>query len=68
MSERMCKHCGDEMWVCEDHPECAWGSGDGCCGAAGMPCPDCNVPPPGLMPMAEPGVRLVPNLTGVMFR
>jgi len=24
--------------VCEDHPDKAWGDGDACCGAPGMPC------------------------------
>jgi hypothetical protein len=27
-----------EEWVCENHPDKAWGDGEGCCGAAGMPC------------------------------
>lgn len=33
-----CPICGDEQWVCEEHPKKAWGEGDGCCGGAGMPC------------------------------
>lgn len=33
-----CPHCKGEGVVCEDHPDQAWGEGDGCCGAAGMPC------------------------------
>lgn len=33
-----CKICHGEQWVCEDHPDKAWGEGDGCCGAAGMLC------------------------------
>lgn len=39
-----CKLCGDARWVCEDHPDRAWGgasvSEDACnCWAAGMACP-----------------------------
>jgi len=44
-----CAVCEGERWVCEDHPFKAWGDGDGCCGAPGMPCV-CNPgnePPPG---------------------
>jgi hypothetical protein len=38
-------------WVCENHPDRPWGSGHGeCCGAAGMPCPDCNEPHDGERP------------------
>lgn len=46
-----CTFCKGEGWVCEDHPNIAWNSGDGCriwthkgikqCGGAGMPC-SCN--------------------------
>jgi len=36
-----CPTCLGEGWVCEAHPAQAWGGGDGCCGAAGMPCA-CN--------------------------
>ena len=36
-----CEICNGEGWVCEDHPDIAWQEGDGCCGAAGMPC-NCN--------------------------
>lgn len=39
MSDKhLCANCDGEGWVCEDHPEVPWGSGDGCCGGAGMPC------------------------------
>jgi hypothetical protein len=31
--------CEGEGWVCEEHPSTPWRGGDGCCGAAGMPCP-----------------------------
>lgn len=33
-----CATCGGEGWVCENHPSLAWGSGERCCGGAGMPC------------------------------
>jgi hypothetical protein len=33
-----CPRCHGEGTVCEEHPDVAWGDGDGCCGAAGMPC------------------------------
>jgi hypothetical protein len=39
MSE--CPICKGELWVCENHPDTAWGYGDGCCDGAGMPC-ECN--------------------------
>jgi hypothetical protein len=35
-----CPVCHGEGTVCEAHPDVAWGEGDGCCGAAGMPCPN----------------------------
>jgi hypothetical protein len=33
-----CEVCLGGGLVCEEHPLRAWDSGDGCCGAAGMPC------------------------------
>ena len=37
-----CATCGGEGWVCENHPEKAWGMGLDCpCGGAGEPC-KCN--------------------------
>lgn len=33
-----CKLCEDTNIVCEDHPDKAWKSGEGCCGGAGMFC------------------------------
>lgn len=36
-----CPVCLGEGWVCEEHDLTAWGDGDECCGAAGMPC-KCN--------------------------
>jgi len=36
----LCEDCG---WVCEDHPDAPWDGIHACiCGAAGMPCPQCN--------------------------
>lgn len=40
-SAPQCAICKGELWVCENHPDKAWGYGDGCCGGAGMPC-KCN--------------------------
>ena len=34
-----CANCNNEQWVCEDHPEVPFNSGDKeCCGGAGMMC------------------------------
>lgn len=33
-----CRACDGSGTVCEDHPGVPWEDGDGCCGAAGMPC------------------------------
>lgn len=59
----VCACCTGWKWVCEDHPDKAWESGDEneCkCGAAGMPCPDCNPaakPIPGSLTIWELGMR-----------
>jgi hypothetical protein len=38
-----CAICEDCGWVCEDHPDAPWDGKHACtCGAAGMPCPQCN--------------------------
>jgi hypothetical protein len=37
-----CLNCAGQGWVCEDHASFPWSDGDGCCGAAGAPCPICN--------------------------
>ena len=42
MREPHCGNCNDEGWVCENHMNVPWGEGDGCCGGAGSPCPNCN--------------------------
>lgn len=36
-----CTTCEGQGWVCEDHPLKPWSKGDGCCGGAGMLCPEC---------------------------
>lgn len=54
-----------------DHPRQPWGQGDGCCGAAGMPCLLCNPQHDengqALMPLDEEGQRIVPNLLYLPF-
>lgn len=35
-----CSVCRGGGSVCEEHPDQPWEEGDGCCGAAGMPCPE----------------------------
>lgn len=67
MSAASCARCAGQFWVCEDHDSTPWGEGDGCCGAPGMPCPDCNGPRYDdqgreLMPYDTDGAQLVPNL------
>lgn len=34
----VCADCDGQGWVCEDHPEVPFNSGEGCCGGAGMKC------------------------------
>jgi hypothetical protein len=39
-----CTRCLDTYWVCEMHSHLPWGGANACgCGAAGMPCPSCNI-------------------------
>jgi hypothetical protein len=39
-----CSLCEDCGWVCESHPARPWEGEHACtCGAAGAPCPWCNV-------------------------
>jgi hypothetical protein len=39
-----CRCCDDCGWVCEEHPDKPWEGRRACgYGAAGMPCPLCNV-------------------------
>lgn len=52
-----CPTCVDTGYVCENHPDRAWGglTGDECCGGAGMPCPACcsPIPPDGTRSIVE---------------
>jgi hypothetical protein len=47
-------------WVCESHPERPWQRRHACsCGAAGAPCPICNVPADGASRrLPEEGIRI----------
>jgi hypothetical protein len=40
-----CQLCKGARWICETHPLRPWGDVQGACecGAAGKPCPKCNV-------------------------
>jgi hypothetical protein len=39
-----CELCDGTGWVCEGHPHAPWVGEQACgCGAAGAPCPTCNV-------------------------
>lgn len=46
-----CANCKGDGWVCENHPQKAWGGGFSCCDGAGMPCV-CN--PDGLTRHVRP--------------
>lgn len=51
-----CKNCCSQGWVCENHADQPWNDGDPkCCGGAGAPCPDCNVPEDDKFPRLMPG-------------
>ncbi|MEH2492888.1 hypothetical protein [Bradyrhizobium sp. AZCC 2230] len=53
-----CKTCDDTGWVCETHPGWPWEGPHACpCGAAGAPCPRCNVPTDGEPPRMPAGFR-----------
>ncbi len=58
-----CLNCEDNLWVCEGHPHRPWNGGEGCCGAAGMPCAVCNTGP---VPAMEPGTVLICSLLDEM--
>jgi len=59
-----CTHCEDVGWVCEDHPEKPWEGPHACnCGAAGMPCPVCNVPPKAPRRECQQASKLRPTRT-----
>jgi hypothetical protein len=52
----ICHQCNDCGWVCEEHPGRPWQVQHACpCGAAGMPCPNCNVPTDGKRPRMPEG-------------
>ena len=40
-ADMKCERCEDNLWVCERHSTKPQFHNN--CGAAGMPCPDCNV-------------------------
>ena len=43
MTEVACFRCFNTGWVCEAHDNRPWDGEYACdCGAAGMPCPNCN--------------------------
>jgi len=55
----MCIICGDEGWVCENHPDRSWETGnptDCNCGGAGMPC-KCNA-----MAAVPPGMQVIESV------
>jgi hypothetical protein len=52
----LCEDCG---WVCEDHPDAPWDGTHACtCGAAGMPCPQCNPSDLGRPPRPPAGTHI----------
>jgi hypothetical protein len=52
----LCEDCG---WVCEEHPGRPWEGPHACtCGAAGAPCPRCNVPTEGEVPRMPDGFEI----------
>ncbi len=57
-----CDNCAGELWVCEEHTDTPWGDGDGCCGGAGAPCPECNACGPGQWPAMPPGTTEIWSL------
>lgn len=57
-----CRNCSGTGWVCERHPERSWGGEHGCeCGAPGIPCPACNMPP-----LAVPEGAAMPDVSAVL--
>lgn len=51
-----CTLCQDIGWICEEHSGRPWAGAYACgCGAAGMPCPHCNVPEAGEAPRMPVG-------------
>jgi|EndMetStandDraft_8_1072994.scaffolds.fasta_scaffold16872_4 hypothetical protein len=63
MTDVACARCQDTYWVCEAHDDRPWDGPHACgCGAAGAPCPTCNVPKPGEAPRLPAG--FVPDNEG----
>jgi hypothetical protein len=57
--DKTCKICDGQGWVCENHQDIPWNDGEGCCGGAGAPCPQCNTPTDGSAPSMGPGTKLI---------
>jgi hypothetical protein len=54
-----CTLCHDCGWVCETHAGRPWDGPQACsCGAAGMPCPWCNIPEDGEEPRMPEGFEI----------
>ena len=54
-----CPNCKGTLWVCENHPDKAWDSSDGCECGAGMPCacnPDAILSPGAVVLFDQNGV------------
>jgi hypothetical protein len=58
-----CILCADTGWVCENPPD-KEGAGACTCGAAGAPCPACNVPEEGSEPRPPEGLKTEVNKDG----
>jgi hypothetical protein len=53
-----CVWCVNSGWVCESHLERPWQGRHACsCGAAGAPCPICNMPEEGAAPRMPDGFK-----------
>lgn len=60
-----CTLCQDVGWVCEEHPGRPWAGPRACgCGAAGIPCPLCNVSEDGEAPRMPDGFEIEDNDEG----
>jgi hypothetical protein len=58
-----CARCQDTYWVCETHDDRPWDGEYACdCGAAGMPCPNCNPSDRDHPPRLPAGFRRVESL------
>src|SRR5262245_52198832 len=57
MNEVACFRCCNTGWVCEAHDNRPWDGPHACgCGAAGAPCPSCNVSDPDNPPRLPAGL------------